>query len=309
MSAPKIVKNDKMASGQEVTWDSVYFGSYPQAEVVDTEKSKNYTEIDSIYRKDGDLIVDDDLYTALLTAPSDDWDANGEITLHGSRYRRIRQEDAVNDNADYKWPDSITYHYFKYEPIRWRVLSTDGNMAMLLSDVALDGQRYQTELKGIAGTVVLNTTWEKSSMRSWLNGYGASSNSSNTDFGSRNFIDIAFTEQDQAAVMDTSVVNSVNLSHGTDGGNDTTDKIFLLSESEVYGMDAAQSYGFAADSGIYDEARLTGCSTYAKAVGVLWVDRNQKYAGNTPWCLRSPGIQCRSYCAEWRNDPFGRHGK
>ena len=127
-----------MASGQEVTWDSVYFGSYPQAEVVDTEKSKNYTEIDSIYRKDGDLIVDDDLYTALLTAPSDDWDANGEITLHGSRYRRIRQEDAVNDNADYKWPDSITYHYFKYEPIRWRVLSTDGNMAMLLNGFVVE---------------------------------------------------------------------------------------------------------------------------------------------------------------------------
>lgn len=81
VSALKIVENDKMASGQEVMWDSVYFGSYPQAEVVDTEKSENYTEIDSTIRKAGDLIVDDNLYEELLTRPNSEWDANGEMRL------------------------------------------------------------------------------------------------------------------------------------------------------------------------------------------------------------------------------------
>lgn len=99
VSNPRIVSNDTMKSGQEVTWDSVYFGSYPQAEVIDTEASRDYTAVGSAYRKDGDLIVDDALYTALLTAPNADWDANGDITLNGDRYCRIRKEDAV-DSAD-----------------------------------------------------------------------------------------------------------------------------------------------------------------------------------------------------------------
>lgn len=33
ISNPRIVKDSSMEAGQKVTWDCVYFGSYPQSEV------------------------------------------------------------------------------------------------------------------------------------------------------------------------------------------------------------------------------------------------------------------------------------
>lgn len=293
LSNPTIVKNDKMASGQVVTWDSVYFGSYPQAEVIDTELSKNYSAIGSSYLNKGDLIVDDALYNDLLTAPNADWDASGNIMLKGNKYRRILKGDAIysedGEKGYYNWSDSVTYHYFKYEPIKWRVLSVEGNKALLLSDVVLDNQHYQVEKEAIGGVILLTTTWAKSCLRSWLNGYDSSFNSSERDYGSRNFIDSAFTDEEQAAVIDTTVTTGANSQYNTSGGDDTTDKIFLLSESEVCGTETAQKYGFVSDAETYDEARGAKSSTYTKAMGQNWDIETQKYAGNSMWWLRSRG--------------------
>lgn len=36
LSNPRIVKDSSMDAGQKVTWDCVYFGSYPQTEVVES---------------------------------------------------------------------------------------------------------------------------------------------------------------------------------------------------------------------------------------------------------------------------------
>ncbi|MEI3595666.1 MAG: hypothetical protein V8Q58_09275 [Anaerobutyricum hallii] len=47
----------------------------------------------------------------------------------------------------YDWKEDYdTYHYFKYEPIKWRVLNVnnDENKALLFADITLDDQRYNT---------------------------------------------------------------------------------------------------------------------------------------------------------------------
>lgn len=44
LNNPRIVKDDSMEAGQKVTWDCVYFGSYPQTEVV-LEGSKEEASI------------------------------------------------------------------------------------------------------------------------------------------------------------------------------------------------------------------------------------------------------------------------
>ena len=198
-----------------------------------------FRSVGSNYLEEGDLIVDDALYYDLLTAPNDDWDDSGNITLKGQKYRRMQKGDAIfsqdGEKGYYNWPDSVTYHYFKYEPIRWRVLSAEGNRALLLSDAVLDNQHYQVEKEGIGGTILLTTTWAKSCLRSWLNGYDSSFNSSGRNYSGRSFIDNAFTDEERAAVMDTSVTTAANSKYNTSGGADTTDKIFLLSESEVCG--------------------------------------------------------------------------
>ena len=53
---PRIVSDSSMKAGQKVTWDCIWFGSYPQAEVI---QSSNYTSIGSKYLQAGDIIVND----------------------------------------------------------------------------------------------------------------------------------------------------------------------------------------------------------------------------------------------------------
>ena len=267
ISNPRIVKDTSMEAGQKVTWDCVWFGSYPQKEVTE---------------KDGSI------YDALKNATG--WDENNDITIGGIKYRRLRGQDAIYQTSDskfhYDWNgDYQTYHYFKYQPIKWRVLNRDGNDAFILANVVLDKQKYNTNYKYV--------TWETSSMRSWLNGYGASVNEPKTDYSKKNFINSAFTSTERNVIKTTSVVNDDNINYRTAGGNNTLDKVFLLSESEVYNTDAAAGYGFGKKYSTYDEARRSRCSTYAYAMGTLRYHvtdpEHTKYNGNIWWALRSPG--------------------
>lgn len=170
--------------------------------------------------------------------------------------------------------------------MKWRVLNKDNNDVFLLSDIALDDQRYNEKWATI--------TWEKSSMRSWINGYKASENQSEIDYSNKNFIDTAFSTAQKNAIKTTKVENRNNIHYGSagQGGNDTSDKIFLLSEREVYNTDDAKKYGFVLDGEVYDEARRCKCSTYAYAMGTWRNIEDSEYNGNALWFLRSPGGSC-----------------
>lgn len=264
---PRIVKDSSMDAGQRVTWDCVWFGSYPQSEVTE---------------KDGDI------YNTLKNVTG--WDSNNDITIGNIKYRRLKGKDATYSTSSsspyYNWNnDYNTYHYFKYEPIKWRVLSVDGTDALLLEDVALDDQRYNLNYKSV--------TWATSSIRSWLNGYGVSANEPQKDYSHKNFLNAAFSSEEKNAIKITNVINDNNISYGIAGGNTTSDKVFLLSESEVYHTDIAEKYGFTKTYSIYDEARRSRCSTYAHAMGIFRYNSTsesyKKYNGNIWWWLRSPG--------------------
>lgn len=150
----------------------------------------------------------------------------------------------------------------------------------------MDDQRYNEKWATI--------TWEKSSMRSWINGYKASENQSEIDYSNKNFIDTAFSTAQKNAIKTTKVENRNNIHYGSagQGGNDTSDKIFLLSEREVYNTDDAKKYGFVLDGEVYDEARRCKCSTYAYAMGIWRNIEDSEYNGNALWFLRSPGGSC-----------------
>ena len=266
---PKIEEDTTMTAGQKVTWDCIYFGSYPQSEITS---------------KDGSV------YNKLKNATS--WD-NNDTTIDGVKYRRLKGEDATQhaysggSEQYYDWNDDYTtYHYFKYEPIKWRVLNKDNNDVFLLSDIVLDDQRYNEKWATI--------TWEKSSMRSWINGYKASENQPEIDYSNKNFIDTAFSTAQKNAIKTTKVENRNNIHYGSagQGGNDTSDKIFLLSEREVYNTDDAKKYGFVLDGEVYDEARRCKCSTYAYAMGTWRNIEDSECNGNALWFLRLPGGFC-----------------
>lgn len=278
---PEESTNDEIVLFSEGSYTYVYFGTYPQKEIV--SKDSDCGTYGKDWYSEDDYIVDEDLYSTLESLSEDNWDNNGDTTLDDCKYRRIKKDDATYSTVDdinyYDWPSSSEYHYFKFEPIKWRVLKQDDNNLFLLSELALDGQMYNTEIK--------NITWQTSTIRSWLNGYDASENLYGTDYTNNNFIDIAFSDTEQDIIQSTLLQNNDNSKNGTEGGEDTNDKIFLLSEEETYGDDVLD-YGFESDYKAHDIARQSKSSTYAKAMGV-YTECEANELGNCFWWLRTPG--------------------
>lgn len=153
------------------------------------------------------------------------------------------------------------------EPVKWRVLSNSDGKLFLLSDQNLDVKPYNSSSTGI--------TWEKSTIRSWLNGYAASENNSGTDYSSNNFIDAAFSSDEQVAIADTYVYNKNDPSYSTSGGEDTTDQIFLLSIEE-----ANNSSYFPNGSNSRKSTNTAYVASYSGMLGAGKADY---------WWLRSPG--------------------
>ncbi len=98
------------------------------------------------------------------------------------------------------------------EPVEWYVLDKADGEATLLAVHLLDCQQYHEADE--------NITWENCTLRSWLNG---------------EFYNTAFSEEEQAAIVNTNVINEDNSYWGWDmeGGNDTEDKVWLLSLEEI----------------------------------------------------------------------------
>ncbi len=101
------------------------------------------------------------------------------------------------------------------EPIEWLVLDyeANNNRALLLSRYGLDVKPYNEEYTDI--------TWGKCTLRTWLN---------------KDFMNKAFGNSEQNAILTTAVDNSKSQGYSgwsTDGGNNTQDKIFLLSYAEA----------------------------------------------------------------------------
>ena len=163
---------------------------------------------------------------------------------------------------------------YNTDPIKWRVLENADGQLFLLSDQNLDVFQYHTDNESV--------TWETSTMRSWLNGYDASHNTggdSGIDYTSDNFIGTAFSAKEQAAIADTEVFNDDNPTYGTEGGNNTTDQIFLLSIAE------AQNSSYFADN----SSRIATNTAYVAGDGKLGSSYMNGVGEADYWWLRSPG--------------------
>ena len=147
------------------------------------------------------------------------------------------------------------------EPIKWRVLSVNGNDAFLLADQNLDSKLYNK--------IYTDVTWATCTLRTWLNGI---------------FLNTAFTSAEQVAIKNTTVVNEDNPYFGTEGGENTTDKVYLLSIAEA----SNTAYGFNGEFRTYSETRVAKNTAYAKECGAR-TSTSTEYEGNGYWWLRSPG--------------------
>lgn len=143
------------------------------------------------------------------------------------------------------------------EPIKWRVLSVNGNDAFLLADQNLDAKPYNEEYTDV--------TWSTCTLRTWLNG---------------TFLNTAFISAEQTAIKNTTVVNEDNPYYGTEGGVNTTDKVYLLSIAEA----SNTAYGFNGEFRTNSETRVAMNTAYVAGKDVMNAVGKADY-----WWLRSPG--------------------
>lgn len=150
-------------------------------------------------------------------------------------------------------------------PIEWLVLARDGSKALLISRYGLDAQPYNTTNSEV--------TWETCTLRTWLNS---------------TFYNKAFSSAEQAAILTTNVDNSKYQCYSgwsTNGGNNTQDKVFLLSYAE-----ANKYFDVTHDNSSNTKSRVAP-TVYAIAQGA-WTSSSDKTADRTYagcWWMRSPG--------------------
>lgn len=173
---------------------------------------------------------------------------------------------------------------FVESPIKWRVLSVDGRDAFLLADKNLDAMPYNV----MEDDLKFYCLWDNCTLRSWLNGYGASYNKSGVDYTQDNFIDRAFTAREQEAIIETDVVNDkeIEYKHHPEDHDpiDTKDKIYLLDFYEA--MDPV--LGFA-DSEENIKSRVALNTAYTAAGGSSGSLYMRPEDTKNSWLLRSPG--------------------
>lgn len=154
------------------------------------------------------------------------------------------------------------------EKIAWRILEKEDGKVFVLSEQLLgNAQNYHNE-------DVSKITWETCSLRSWLND---------------TFINKAFSPEEQKKIIPTTVKTADHscrdcLYGYTDGGNDTVDKVFLLSRDE------AKTY-----FPIQEERIITEPAFYL-TIDLSNTRGDKMWARTTDWWLRSPG--CTGYLVD-----------
>ena len=167
------------------------------------------------------------------------------------------------------------------EPIEWMVLAREGDRVLVISRYLLDCIRYDEEYRRV--------TWETCTLRAWLNG---------------EFLNSAFDADEQLLIRTTHVPADPNPDFDVDPGEDTEDKLFLLSipEAEAYFHPDPYVIPRGVSSELYEkewakyEANPSTlyCKPTAYAAARGNIPRGGVFKGAAQWWLRAPGMRASS---------------
>ena len=288
--------------------DYIYFGYWPQTLERDETVVAKLNEV-------AGTIPEYTIYTVLEKPENWLYYENSkdiwyiDVIYSGTKYRGFYMKEfrtAVYGSLGYSYISANHYtnhqvYWFKVEPIKWRILTTSGNSAYIMSDIALDafwlepnrreagfyngeyGVFRGAKESDVDGTYANN--WEYCFLRRWLN---------------ETFYNEVFNDLQKEIIKTTRLDNSARScnpnaypkyysnSENAAGENkyaaqckDTDDKIFLLSLRDI----TTTAYGFNKDVKAEDPARNLQATDFAKLHGAPMNTNDKKYV---TWYTRSP---------------------
>lgn len=211
------------AATDTAAWSYIYLGSYPQTEVTGAE-----------------------LTSDIINAEYSGTKSSSDAWVKGIKYRRINEEAAVNNEY---FGQGKEYRYFRWEPIKWRVLENNDGVLTVMADKGMDCSSY--------GSIGTDGSLSSTAIRNWL---------------SSTFYSAAFNSDDRRAIQEGYQASGASA------------RINLLSSSEM----SKQAYGFLADSNRESKSRQMKISDYAHARGGN-MSQGGSTAGNCWWWLGTMG--------------------
>lgn len=241
--------------------DVIEFGMYPQTEITDetllAELNDQTLEWNSYGYYSGN--------GSYGTATASDYMQYADVELDGDKYRAVTftqyrpwQSEYAFENSNYEQQnngyETETVYWFKFEPIKWKVLNPA--TGLVLCESIIDSQPFQNEVYQNPDDFVLTAhyadpeftipanTYSASSLKKWLEG---------------EFTETAFSQSETEKISQNVHIISIADSTETD-------------------------YGFDADKQAQDTERMKSGSDYAKIQG-LQISVNDPGAGNSYWWL------------------------
>lgn len=269
--------------------DIVEFGAYPQTLETDSSVIEALNNADCEWISYGYYSGTGDTSDGQMV--SGDYMRYADVSYGADKYRGVvfdsYRPECTGETSSFTLQDNNDYYigevyWFKYEPIKWRVL--DPAHGLVLSEVILDSQAYGnfiiksgTDEYGYDGYWLspehcYANNYKASSIREWLN---------------NDFFNMAFSSEEQRLVLYRDLENrAFSRSYSAFDSEPTSDKIFLLSYEEAMNAD----YGFASPNEA-DSSRCAYGSDYSKCQGLV-VSGEKSF-----WSLRSTGYESYMMCA------------
>lgn len=274
----------------------ITMGTYPQSRVTDEELLEALTAAAGM------------LPTAAGAGewtPYGDCTANGQtgdfmwyrdLSLDGAAYRAVYftayrplssdlPADGIYSEQDDNGYAKGTVYFFRYDPIRWRILSRSGGKVLLLADLVLDAVPYQDRVQEVSLPNPYHQEGDTGTPEDLLftvtdaNGAPSGTNANSYAYSRvrrfliEEFLRTAFTPGEAA------LLNAVTVGEGEKDRSTVAsigDRVFLLSAQDILTLCATADMQFRRGS------------DYAACRGLRLLHDNNRFAGGAYWFLRTP---------------------
>ena len=218
-SNPPTYKRINQDGTENENGNYILFGSYPQSEVTDlairnalNERANalSIPDVNQLPTTNGFICVD--------------------LIYHGEQYRGLYTS----------YPSDTALYWFRYEPLKWRILENADGTALILCESIIDGQQFNPTQSKYTDSIV----------RAWLN---------------ESFYETAFDTLQKSLIATTLVDGTMS------------DHIFLLSEQEVgnssYGFSSSARYTKDSNRQMQstDYGKINGVTTNNKGNAEWWL--------------------------------------